>query len=289
MRSGLKQRFLPADLITAIYIILTALPILIFFNRLEDQFLHLVLRLLILIGIYFISGLSLQKPLFKFIRYFYPLLLIGFFYSETDYLNNIFFNDLDSFFEKLDFVIFGNQPSITFSAKYSQLWISELMYMGYFSYYLMIIGVPLAVYFSKPEKTEQTIFIIICSFLIYYLIFIIVPAGGPQFYFDAIQSKPPEALFFHKAVEFMQRMGEGETGAFPSSHVGLALVFLYLAFKNLKWLFYLLLPLVIFLCMATVYIKAHYFVDIIGGIITAPLFVWISIKLFKIINAKRIL
>ena len=29
--------------------------------------------------------------------------------------------------------------------------------------------------------------------------------------------------------------------------------------------------------------------DIIAGIITAPLFVWISIKLFKIINTKRIL
>ena len=287
MKSGFKQRFLPADLITIAYVILTSILIVVFYNRLVDQFSHLIIHVAILLGIFLISGLSLKKTLFKFIRYFYPLLLIGFFYSETDYLNNIFIEDLDPFFENLDFIIFGNQPSLTFSTRFPQQWLSELMYMGYFSYYFMIFGVPLAIYFYKPEKTEQTLFITICAFLIYYIIFIFVPAAGPQFYFDAVQSKAPDAIFFDKAVGFAQRMGEGETGAFPSSHVGMALVFLYIAFKNVKWLFYLMIPFVLFLCMATVYIKAHYLVDIIGGIVSAPLFVWISIKLFKIINIKR--
>jgi len=287
MFSRLRQRYSNIDLIILAYVLFTGIVIFIFSGRLINEISHLFVRILFIGAIFFISGLPKNIPHFSFVKLFYPFLLIGYFYAETDYLNNIFFNNLDPFFINLDEIIFGSQPSVTFSEFLPQIWISEIMFMGYFSYYLMVFGVPLMMYIYNKGKVEWTVFVVIGSFLLYYLIFIILPVAGPQFYFEDVNSKIPDSLFFGKAVAFVQMVGEGHTGAFPSSHVGVALIFLYITFRFLRSLFYFLLPLVAILILATIYIKAHYFVDILAGILTFPVFLWITNRIYKILQNKK--
>ena len=69
---------------------------------------------------------------------------------------------------------------------------------------------------------------------------------------------------------------EEPTGAFPSSHVGIALILSYVAYKHQKTLFYFCLPFAIGICFATVYLKAHYLVDVLAAIITVPIFIYLS-------------
>ena len=67
--------------------------------------------------------------------------------------------------------------------------------------------------------------------------------------------------------------GEHPTGAFPSSHVGIAVICMILAWQSKnKTLFFSLLPFTILIFLATIYIRAHYAIDVIAGFIVGILF-----------------
>ena len=86
---------------------------------------------------------------------------------------------------------------------------------------------------------------------------------------------------FTELVCMAQAAGERPTAAFPSSHIGVATILLFLAFRAKKMLFALLLPVYLLLCCATVYIKAHYFVDAIAGVASGVLFYMLTSWIYR--------
>lgn len=133
----------------------------------------------------------------------------------------------------------------------------------------------------------------VTSFFIYYLIYILVPVAGPQFYFPAIGMDNVMAQhfpaigdyfnhndillpgpgfdhgFFYNLVEASQEVGERPTAAFPSSHVGISTIIMIMAYRVNKKLCCFLAPFYVLLCCATVYIQAHYLIDVIAGWVSA--------------------
>jgi membrane-associated phospholipid phosphatase len=79
-------------------------------------------------------------------------------------------------------------------------------------------------------------------------------------------------------------MAERPTAAFPSSHVGIICIIWILSFRYAPTLLKIIIPIGILLFLSTVYIKAHYLIDVFGGIISAPIFYWLSLYLFKKIS-----
>ena len=77
---------------------------------------------------------------------------------------------------------------------------------------------------------------------------------------------------FQRLVEMAHEGGERPIAAFPSSHVGMGTVLMILFWQLKRGVFYAMLPLYILLCGATVYIGAHYLVDVFGGWATSILF-----------------
>ena len=70
--------------------------------------------------------------------------------------------------------------------------------------------------------------------------------------------------FFYSLVEGMHDAGERPTAAFPSSHVGITTILMFLAWRTrCKPLFWGMMP------FYTVYIQAHYVIDVIAGWISA--------------------
>ncbi len=241
--------------------------------------LHLGIRLVVfaLILILALIQIKVKKKWLIFLRFFYPFALLTYAYDETATFNMFFFHQpLDNYFVIVDKWIFGFQPAIEFSKHFPQHWFGELLYMSYFSYYFILLVVGLSFFFFRYIEAEKTIFILITSFYIYYLIFIFLPVVGPQYYFTFPMNKPPHTGFFSNAVQWVQSFGEKPTGAFPSSHVGIAVIYLMLTYNNFKKLYYLLLPFVVLILFATVYIKAHYAIDVVGGLISAPLLYYFS-------------
>ncbi len=261
------------DLVVLIFLILSGTVILFGITKTEHFPLLIGTRIVAVAIIFILIKVNtvFNNKITQFIRYFYPLLFTAYFYGETGYYNNIFFADLDRIFIQLEESIFGLQPSVWFSAKFDSFWFNELMFFSYFSYYLIVFIFPLIVYLKKRTEFDRMFFLIIFSFYAYYLIFVIFPVVGPQFYFPAEQAEITHPGIFGKMVLFFQDAGETPTGAFPSSHVGLSWIILFASAKSNKKIFTIILILAVLICFSTVYIKAHYVVDVFAGLISAVL------------------
>lgn len=212
--------------------------------------------------------------------------LMTFLYKETAMLNTLIFPKIDEFLSNLDQNIFNSQPSIEFSKHFNSLFFSELFYFGYFCYYLLPLVVFGVLYKFSPQKIEEFGFILITSFLLYYFIFIIIPAEGPQFYFTFPDNYIEAQGIFGNMVKLIQKNGEAPTAAFPSSHVGISWIVIFWLYQNFRKSVKYFLPFVILLMFSTVYIKAHYFVDVVAGFISAPIVFFLTFKFYKFLNHK---
>ena len=170
----------------------------------------------------------------------------------------------------------------------------------------MIALVSFYYFFCRYYEAERAAFVMLASFFIYYLIYIYVPVAGPTFYFDAVGiSEITKGIFpalgdyfnshtnclptpgytdgiFYQLVEDAKNAGERPTAAFPSSHVGVSTICMLLVWHagNRKML-YVMLPFYIFLCLATVYIQAHYLIDAIAGLISAIVIYFVLMAVSK--------
>ena len=212
--------------------------------------------------------------------------LMTFLYKETAMLNTLIFPKIDEFLSNLDQNIFKFQPSIEFSKHFNSLFFSELFYFGYFCYYLLPLVVFGILYKFLPQKIEEFGFILISSFLLYYFIFIIIPAEGPQFYFTFPDNYIEAQGIFGNMVKLIQKNGEAPTAAFPSSHVGISWIVIFWLYQNFRKSVKYFLPFVVLLMFSTVYIKAHYFVDVVAGFISAPIVFFLTFKFYKFLNHK---
>lgn len=216
-----------------------------------------------------------MPPVFIVINIIILYALLTLLYNETAYLSTLVFPPIDSWLIQADQAIFGFQPSLKFSQKLDHCFFNELFFFGYFSYYLMPVFILFFLYRYKKEKLEAFGFLLIGSFLIYYILFIFFPAVGPQFYYAYPVNYIEACGFFGKSIQWIQKVGESPTGAFPSSHAGVSIIMLLWVFFNYHKLAQYFLPIVLILIFSTVYIKAHYAVDAIAGIITAPIIYYV--------------
>jgi membrane-associated phospholipid phosphatase len=280
---NLTKYFYPVELISFAYILLTVIYIAVFSYKIDNAATLLLNRILItglLLLIAFIDT-NKESKFLNLVRYLFAPILIIYWYPETYYMNECIFSNLDHLFIQADEWLFGCQPALEFSKHFPYRWFSELMSFGYFSYYLMIVFIAFYFYVTNKPVERKALFIILCSFFMYYIIFIILPVVGPQFYYPEPANQVPKGYFFRELLMFIQSHGEKPTGAFPSSHVGVSLIFLIIICKYACRYFAYFLPLVTILILSTVYIKAHYVIDVIGGFISVPPIYWLSDKCWQ--------
>jgi len=294
-----------AEWATLAYTLFTTIFILVTFVRLTNPGDMLLLRaqaVLLTLALWGVYRLCPSKLTMLF-RVAGQLLLLSWWYSDTYELNRIFPN-LDHVFAGYEQSLFGFQPSLSFSQVFSHPIFSELLSLGYVSYFPLFVGITLYYFFYRYEHFERTAFILMTSFFLFYVIFIFVPVAGPQFYFKAVGADQiAQGIFpnigdyfnriqfdvhnrdfimpipgwedglMYKALIITHDAGERPTAAFPSSHVGIATVVLWLAWecKNRK-VFYICLPFAVLLFFGTFYILAHYAIDAIAGLFFGTFF-----------------
>lgn len=225
-------------------------------------------------------------------RVIVQMALLGWWYPDTYEINRMFPN-LDHVFANWEQAIFGFQPALEFCKAMPSYVFSELMDLGYASYYPLIALTTLYYFFCRYKEFERAAFIILAAFFIYYVIFIFVPVTGPTFYYQAVGvgeiakgvfpslgdyfNSHAECLpspgytdgIFYNMVESAKEAGERPTAAFPSSHVGITTVLMWLAWHSrCKRLFFVMFPFFVLMFFATVYIQAHYAIDALAGLIS---------------------
>lgn len=270
------KKFYPAEIITLIYIFLTALYIAVFWDSVKEgaaaTLLFVRLALLgAMAGLYVWSRHNRRQGIIT-LRNILPLSFVVYFYPETYYLNHCIFSGyLDAAVIRIDQQLFGCSLSTIFSEAVPFAWFNELMNLAYLSYFFTILFVILYLLFYNKGHACRSAFLLLCSFFTYYALFIIFPTEGPQFYEFECGNALPVLGPVRKILLFFQAVGERSTGAVPSSHVGIMVIYMYLLWQYGRRLFWWLLPLSFLLVLSTVYIRAHYAVDVLLGFVSAPI------------------
>ena len=121
----------------------------------------------------------------RLVRVVAQMSLLAWWYPDTYELNRMFSN-LDHVFCGWEQNIFGCQPALTFVKTMPWAVVSELMSMGYASYYPMIALTVLFYFCCRYNEFERAALVVMASFFVYYLVFIFVPVAGPTFYYKAV-------------------------------------------------------------------------------------------------------
>jgi membrane-associated phospholipid phosphatase len=283
------KRIYPIEIITLAYILWTALHILIFWDRVrENAAAPLLWTRLAIVGM--MAGLYVWNrysslPVITVLRNVLPLALIVHFYPETWFLNRCIYPDyLDAVIIRVDRQLFGCSLSTLFCEAVPFAWFNELMNLAYLSYFFTILAVILHFLFYDKAVAYRAAFVLLCSFFVYYLLFIVFPTGGPQFYEFDYDTVLPVLGPMRKLLLFFHSIGERSTGAVPSSHVGIMVIYMCLLWRDGRRLFWRILPLSVLLVFSTVYIRAHYAIDVLLGFASAPLIYCFSRWCWKKLN-----
>ena len=311
---AMMKSLLPIEKVAAAYCALTCLLMIILMPRLVDPAGMLLMRVkwlamtAALVGISYYLNCAPRITLF--LRVLGQMAWLAIWYPDT-YEFNRTFNNQDHLFAAAEQTLFGCQPALAFSqALPGAVW-SEAFNLGYWSYFPMMGALIIAILIkewrgetgNRALKTVSAT--LLTAFFLYYAIYIFLPVAGPQFYFQAVgideilQGHFPalgtyfsshtemlpspgysDGLFYH-LVSGAQATGERPTAAFPSSHIGISTIMLLLAHRHVPALTKYLLPFWALLCCATVYIQAHYLIDAIAGLLSAPLILYIARSLLR--------
>lgn len=243
--------------------------------------------------------------LMLFLRILVQMLFLSWWYPDTYEVNRVMPN-LDYLFASWEQAVFGCQPALLFAQKIPWGWFSELMCLGYVSYFPLMLLVYLYYFFYRYKEFDMTSFIIFGSFFSYYVVFVLLPVTGPQFYYLAAGTENIAAGvfpnlgdwflthsermaapgwadgFWYHMLDVTHDAGERPTAAFPSSHVGVTTVLMLLALRTRsRKLVLTMLPFYVLMCFSTVYILAHYAIDAIAGLVTGTVLYYTLLYIYQ--------
>jgi hypothetical protein len=175
----------------------------------------------------------------------------------------------DAWLVHIEQVLWGSQPSLLFAQHAPWRWLSELFCAAYYAYYYFVPAMLFTVLLRRGYSiAERVVFSTTSCFLICYLLFWLFPTIAPHYWF------PPHAgpqlyqgYLFNHLLFLFTAAGEVPAGAFPSSHIAVALLLTIQAHRFAPGLFPFMLAVTVVLCPAVVYLRAHYAVDVPAGIL----------------------
>jgi len=208
----------------------------------------------------------------RFAADWYPVFCFTPFYLSTARLNQGSpVPLLDPRLADVDRALFGDLLCHRFTRLLPARGFAETMAFFYFSYYLMIPGVGLWLWLRDRRRFRPFLHCVAACFYFFYLFFALAPSQGPQFYLHYGRIHW-DGFFFGPMLTALLSGTESPTGAFPSSHVGIALVVTFHAWRSRRLLGAFMTLLFAGLCSAILYGAPHYCIDLPFGLLVGSIF-----------------
>jgi len=145
----------------------------------------------------------------------------------------------------------------------------QFAYLTYFIYLLLLGGV---LYYRRDSRAYWSVMTYSAvGYAIGYVIAILFPVQSPWFSMAGVWHGPLQGGPFTAAINFIERFGRVRGAAFPSEHVAGSVAALWGAWRHRRWLFWVMAPLVLCMCVSTVWGRYHYVMDVLGGMVTGTL------------------
>lgn len=238
---------------------------------------------------------SLKQRSLKFTRSYYHVLYYAIIFNAFQtFVHELNPNDFDTHLLKYDILILGVDPTVWFE-KYSSGFLTELFAVSYASYYILPSLTFIMIYTLKGGdsflKSRNYLLAYCIGLYAAFVFYALLPAAGPDLAFPENYTIPLTGItpftteFLKNLAQYLKDTEARNT--FPSMHFAVLLVINYFSFlyrRNYFW--FCTLPLGILLAVATVYLRQHYFVDLLGSIPIAALSIYFALKINKKYKTK---
>jgi len=279
----------PVDVLSlSVIAVLSAVSVV--FNRSLPAWEWLIIRYFLLaFGIVSIALNANRPQTWKPVRILYaflPILIIPvIFDSLGDLIPWIWSRYFDDFLISIDYRLFGVHPTV-WMERFIHPTLTNILQIAYSSYYFIPISLGILLYVRNKQKNfDEAVFSIVLCFYLSYIGYLLFPAIGPRFTLEGMQTtgfqESPLALSIQN---ILNRLENTKTDAFPSGHTAVALMTLYYSWKcREKVLFSILLPVVSALMISTVYLRYHYVIDVVAGVLLTAVTIYLAPRVYKLL------
>jgi membrane-associated phospholipid phosphatase len=217
------------------------------------------------------SSTAIQE-FWHFWRHWYPHLFFLFCFEELAHLVHLVSPGWqDAKLIALDYWLTGVNPAVWLE-QFTTPARNEFMQFAYITYFTYLLALGGILYYRKDWRAYWSVMTYSAvAYAIGYLIAISFPIESPWFSMAGAWHGELRGGTFTALIDFIEHYGRVRGAAFPSEHVAGSFAALWGAWRHRRWLFWVMLPLVLCMCVSTVYGRYHYVVDVFGGMITGTL------------------
>jgi membrane-associated phospholipid phosphatase len=177
----------------------------------------------------------------------------------------------DSLLLHWDRLLLGETPAVAW-----QSWLNprveDLAMAGYLFFFYYLLAGPGHYCFRDLPTFRKCIVGLFTSYGIALLGYTVFPAGGPHLAMT-FQTPLHGPLLLDSTLNIVNR-GSNAVDVFPSVHVAASLYLLLFDWRHWRRRFWWALVPCLLLCFATLYLRFHYFVDILAGVAVALVGWW---------------
>ena len=231
------------------------------------------------------KGIYLQHSficdIFQVFRDWLPLIAIFIVYENLhDIVPLLAGSDQDAALNAIDRALFGPIPWSVLLQKIVSPWLTDIMYLSYSTLFLYIPVLAGIFHFTRQQKAWRILLLALTrTAFTGFLLYLAVPAVGPGYYLAASYNVDLNGAWISEQVAPIFDTFRISRDVFPSLHVALSAVCLFVAWQYHKPSFYLFLPFVVGLWISTIYLRYHYTIDIFAGLALAYGTVFLSKKI----------
>ena len=286
------------DLLVIIFYLFLSLLNIIYADRIDNWLIHIIGNILLIVFVFSIAYIDKYKSNFYWeqLHFWYLIPLVFITYKELYFMiRPIRIVDFDQALINIDRWLFGFDVTVELAAISVPL-LTEILQIVYSTFFFLpiILGIELMKK-GRIKALKFSLFSVVYGFFLSYIGYILVPAIGPRFTlhdFELINTELPGLLltnFLREAINAGEAIRESTLNpaeivardVFPSGHTQITLIIMYLSVKLktvTRWFF---IPNGILLIFATVYLRYHYLIDLIGGIILMIFTMWSGYYLYN--------
>lgn len=218
-----------------------------------------------------------------FVRWWYPACLIPAIFTELARLvHPINPVDIDPQLIAIDYALFGVHPTVWLE-RWTVPWLTEYMQLAYVTFYFLpfVLCAPL---YRQGQLLAFRISLcaLLLGYYVSYVLYFLTPARGPRFYLASDQTVPLTGLWLTAPLQAILDALEGvQRDAFPSGHTAIAVIALVMAARYQPRRFYPFVVVSASLMLSTVYLRYHYVIDVLAGVLLAGFCLGVTFWLYR--------
>ena len=234
----------------------------------------------------------LIKVILDFLRETLPFAFcISIYTNMHDMVHLVNPNDVDLYLMSWDKYLLGFHPAI-YLEQFITPGLTDFMYSSYSAFLIYILIFSMYLYIKKENAAfRETLVSVIITFYIGYIGYVFFPAVGPKFTMSHMFETSLTGTEITDRLSFLMNYEISEytrRDCFPSLHNGIIFLILLFAFKQSRTYAFLFLPFAISLFISTLYLRYHYFIDMVAGFALALIVFYLGPRLNKWWEEKRV-